>query len=94
MVELRSGLVGNRAKTIGLYKDLDLPEEKRTHTKELLYALLPDGKMILVKKDKDYLLKEMADYAIAIETTCSNKKLKLKNEAQLKELFAALNEVK
>ena len=83
-----------KAKTIGLYKDYDLPEEKRTYTKELLYALLPDGKIILVKKDKDYLLKEMAAYTTTIETICSDKKLKLKNETQLKELFAALNEVK
>ncbi len=83
-----------KAKTIGLYKDLNLPEEERTYTKELHYAFLPDGNMVLVKKDKDFLLKEMAAYAAAIQKICSDEKLKLKNEAQLKELFAALNQLK
>ena len=83
-----------KAKTIGLYKDLNLPEEERTYTKELLYALLPNGYIVMVKKDKDFLLKEMADHAAAIQKICSDEKLKLKNEAQLKELFAALNQLK
>lgn len=80
-----------KAKTIGLYKDKDLPEEERNYTKELLYAFLPNGNMILVKKDKDYLLKEMAEYTVAIQKICSNEKLKLRNEAQLIDLFIALN---
>ena len=82
-----------KAKTIGLYKDLNLPEEERTYTKELLYALLPNGNMVVVKKDKEFLLKEMAEYSVAIQKICSDEKLKLKNEAQLKELFASLNQL-
>lgn len=80
-----------KAKTIALYKDEDVPEEKRDYSKELLYAFLPNGKIILVKKDKDYLLKEMSEYGETVQKICSDKKLKLKNESQLKELFLALN---
>lgn len=37
------------------------------------------------------MLKEMPDYAEALQRICSAEKLKLKNETQLKELFIALN---
>ena len=81
-----------KAKTIALYKDREVPEEERDYSKELLYALLPNGKMILVKKDKEYLLKEMADYADKVQTISEAEKLKLKNEGQVKALFIALNQ--
>ena len=81
-----------KAKTIALYKDQDLPEEERNYSKELLYAWLPDGTMVQVKKDKEYLLKEMPKYANAIQRICAERKLKLKNETQLIQLFSALNE--
>ena len=80
-----------KAKTIALYKDKDVPEAERDFSKELFYAALPDGKLILVKKDKDYLLSEAPAYAGQIEKICAEEKLKLKNEAQLKTLFTALN---
>jgi hypothetical protein len=80
-----------KAKTIALYKDKDVPEEDRDYSKELLYASIPNGHIILVKTDKDFLEKEIPEYKEKIQTICTDKKLKLKNEAQLKELFVELN---
>lgn len=91
LVDGKFQLLRCKAKTIGLYKDKEVPEDERDYSKELLYAYLPDGKMILVKKDKEYMLKEMPDYAEAIQRICAAEKLKLKNETQLKELFVGLN---
>jgi hypothetical protein len=91
LVDGKFQLLRCKAKTIALYKDKDVPEEERDYSKELLYALLPGEKIILVKKDKDYLLKEMPEHAGQIEQICVEEKLKLKNEAQLKTLFVALN---
>jgi hypothetical protein len=79
------------AKTIGLYKDREIPEERRNRAKELWYAFLPNGKMVLLKTDKDYILKEMPEYADAIQKICADEKLKLKNEEQLQRLFIELN---
>lgn len=91
LVDGKFQLLRCKAKTIGLYKDREVPEDERDYSKELLYAYLPEGKMILVKTDKEHLLKEMPDYAQTIQAICTAQKLKLKNETQLKELFIALN---
>jgi hypothetical protein len=91
LVDGKFQLLKCKAKTIGLYKDTELPEEERFHTKELLYAFLPNGKMILVKKDKEHLLNEIAEYADTVQKICADEKLKLKNEAQLRTLFVELN---
>ena len=79
-----------KAKTIGLYKE-EAPEEQRKEVKELMYALLPNGQMILVKKDKDYLY-TIAEYGDTIKTIAESKKLKLKNEKAIRQLFEYLNE--
>lgn len=91
LVDGQFQLLRCKAKTIALYKDKEVPEEERDYSKELFYAALPNGKIILVKKDKEYLLKEMPEYADRIQKACAEEKLKLKNEAQLKTLFTTLN---
>ena len=80
-----------KAKTIHLYKDEEVPEEKRDYSKELFYALLPGNKMVQLKKDKEFVLKQMPEQAETINTLAATHKLKLKNEAQLVELFQLLN---
>ena len=80
-----------KAKTIHLYKDEEVPEEKRDYSKELFYALLPGNKMVQLKKDKEFVLKQMPGQAETIKTLAAEHKLKLKNEAQLVELFQLLN---
>ena len=91
LVDGKFQLLKCKAKTIGLYKDQEVAEEERVYTKELLYALLPNGKMILLKKDKDQVLNEMQEYTDAVRKICADEKLKLKNEAQLRTLFIELN---
>ncbi|HEV7329930.1 MAG TPA: hypothetical protein VGN63_02725 [Flavisolibacter sp.] len=91
LVDGKFQLLRCKAKTIALYKERDIPEEQRDYSKELFYTLLPNGKMVLVKKDKDYLLKEMSEYADRIREIIADQKLKLKDEAQLKSLFITLN---
>lgn len=91
MVDGKFQLLKCKAKSIALYKDKDVPEEQRDYSKELLYAFLPNGNMVQVKKDKEYLVKEMPAYGAAVDKICTEEKLKLKNEAQLKALFTALN---
>lgn len=92
LVDGKFQLLKCKAKTIALYKDKDVPEEDRDYAKQLLYAFSPDGKIVLVKTDKDYVLKALPEYAGAIQKICSDQKLKLKNESQLRDLFVALNQ--
>lgn len=79
-----------RAKTNGLYKETDTVEEKN-FMKEVLYAYLPNKKMVIVKKDKDQIISQMPEYASAIRKIIDSEKLKLKNESALIKLFSLLN---
>jgi hypothetical protein len=79
-----------KAKSIYLVKE-EVPEEERTYQKELLFAYLPGGKLVLLKKDKDHVLAQMPEAAPAIERIAAQHKLKLKNEEQLVRLFTLLN---
>lgn len=91
MVDGKYELLKCRAKTIGLYKE-DVPEERRSNQiKEMLYALLPDGQIVEIKKDKDYLC-ALPKYGDTIKNITDAKKLKLKNEKGLIELFEYLNQ--
>jgi hypothetical protein len=60
--------------------------------KEQLYALLPEGRIVSLKKSKDDLIEAMPAYADAIKKWADEKKLKLKNEEQITQLFIKLNE--
>ncbi len=91
IVDGKYELLKCRAKTIGLYKE-DVPEERRSNQiKEMLYALLPDGQIVEIKKDKDYLY-ALPKYGDTIKNIADSKKLKLKNEKGLIQLFEYLNE--
>ncbi len=80
-----------KAKTIRLHKDVDVPEEKRDYKSELFYAFLPDHRMVLVKKDKTDLMKQLPEYADKIAQLVEKNKLKLKNENDFARLFLLLN---
>jgi hypothetical protein len=80
-----------KAKTIHLYKDEDVPEERRDYSKELFYAFVPGGKLVLIKKDADAILEALPDHAPAIRNILQDKKIRVKNESGLKELFRKLN---
>lgn len=91
LVDGKFQLLKCKAKTIGLYKE-EVPEEQRKEDiKELMYALLPDGKIVMIKKDKDYLY-ALPGYGDIIKSIAEPQKLKLKNEKGIIELFLHLNE--
>lgn len=81
-----------RAKTIYLHKDEnDKAKEPKNFNKSLLYAYLPDNKIILIKKDSEYLMEQAPQYASAIKNILQTHKIKLRNEESIKELFQHLN---
>lgn len=91
LVDGKFQLLSCKAKTIGLYKE-DVPEDQRKEQiKEMIYAFFPDGQMVEIKKDKEYLY-TLPKYGEMIKNMATSKKLKLKNEKALKELFQYLNE--
>lgn len=91
LVDGKFQLLSCKAKTIGLYKE-NVPEDQRKdQIKEMIYAFFPDGQMVEIKKDKDYLY-TLPKYGEVIKSMATSKKLKLKNEKALKELFQYLNE--
>ncbi len=91
VVDGKFQLLRCKAKTIGLYKE-EIPEEQRKEAiKELIYAVFPDGQIVIIKKDKDYLY-TLPKYGDTIRQIAEAKKLKLKHEKDLVELFEHLNE--
>ena len=92
LVDGQFQLLRCRAKTIYLYKEPDIPEEQRKYNKELLYAYFPGKQMVLIKKDKEQLLEHVPpEFAEIVKSTIESKKLKIKNEESLKQLFRYLN---
>ena len=92
LVDGKIQLLKCKAKTIYLYKDQDIPEEERRYNKELLYAFLPGDKIVAIKRHKENLLMQLPDFAAAIQSILEPKKIKLKSEESLKQLFRLLNE--
>jgi len=93
LVDGQFQLLRCRAKTIYLYKEQDVTEDQRRYNKELLYAYFPGKQMVLIKKDKDQLLAEVPpEFAEIVKSTIESKKLKVKNEESLKQLFRSLND--
>jgi hypothetical protein len=82
------------AKTNLLYKDEELPEEKRNPIKEMLYAVTPDNQIVEIKKDREYQLSKVSGYATTIQKVLEENKLKLNKEKSLIKLFELLNELK
>ena len=93
MVDGQFQLLRCRAKTIYLYKEQNIPEDQRRYNKELLYAYFPNKQIVLIKKDKEQLLAQVPlDYAAQIKSIIETRKLKVKNEDSLRELFRQLND--
>jgi len=80
-----------RAKSIYMFKEPDILDKKKPAHKELLFAYLPGGKMITVKKDINALMEKMPEYAQLIKEIETKHNLKVKNEKKLCELFTYLN---
>lgn len=94
MVDGNIQLLKCRAKSIYLFKEPDVLEKKKPAHKELLFAYMPGGKMVTLKKDIDVVVEKMPDYAQRIREIEKDHKLKVKSEKKLCELFAYLNKPK
>jgi len=95
LVDGQYQLLKCKAKTIYQFKEQDIPEAKRKYNKELYYAYFPNKQMVLIKKDREQVMAEVpSEYSEQVKSIIENKKLKLKNEESLKQLFKLLNEGK
>ena len=91
VVDGKFQLLKCKAKTIGLYKEVVPEEHRREQIREMTYALFPDGQMLEIRKDKDYLY-ALPEYGSLIKNITEPHNLKLKNEKGIIELFFYLNE--
>jgi len=80
-----------RAKSIHLFKDKNLPEEKREDMKQLYFAELPGNKIVMLPMDADAIKERLPEYSTAIGEILKHDHIKLKNENKLAELFVHLN---
>jgi hypothetical protein len=79
------------SKSILLFKDPDIPEEKRKDPAFMYFASLPGNKIVAVAPDADLLMKRMPEYSNAISAIMKREKIKPKDENRLIELFIHLN---
>ncbi len=91
LVDGKIKLLKCRAKTIHLFKDKSLPEEKREDMKQLYFAELPDNKIVLLPMDADAIKEKLPEYSTAITEILKHDHIKLKSENKLAELFVHLN---
>lgn len=89
--EGKISLLKCKAKTIYMIREENVPEALRNYSREMYYALLPGNKLVPIKKDKADILKQLPEYATIIEEILKDKKLKIKTDQSLKELFVYLD---
>ena len=82
-----------RAKSIHLFKDKTLPEEKREDVKQLYFAELPGNKLVLIPMDADGIKEKLPEYSTTITEIMKKEHIKLKSENKLAEVFVNLNNV-
>ncbi|HRX93270.1 MAG TPA: hypothetical protein P5158_04105 [Chitinophagaceae bacterium] len=79
-------------KSIELVRDQSVLEGKiKKHQAKAYFAYTPDNKMHLISLDEGRLKKELSAYQQIIEKILHGKKLKIRNESQLVDLFIDLN---
>ncbi len=80
-----------RAKSILLFKDKNLPEEKRAEIRQLYFAELPGHQLVMIPLDADGLKEKLPAYSTMITEILKMEHLRIKNENKLAELFVHLN---
>lgn len=78
------------SKTISLFKEPDLPEEKKDANDALYFAFLPNERMVVLRMDNDEILKRMPEYAKQLKELL--KHTKIKKEDRLIKLITELNQ--
>jgi hypothetical protein len=91
LVEGKIKLLKCRAKSILLFKDKDMPEEKRDAIHQLYFAELPDNKLVMIPMDADAIKEKLPEYSTTIGEILKKEHIRLKNENKLAELFVNLN---
>lgn len=91
LVDGKVKLLKCRAKTIHLFKDKSIPEEKREDVKQLYFAELPGNKLVVIPMDADAIKERLPEYSTAIGEILKKEHIKLKSENKLAELFVNLN---
>ena len=80
-----------KAKTIALFKDKAITEDKKGGVKQLYFAELPGNKLVLIPMDADGIKEKMPEYSTKIAEILKSEHIKLKSENKLAELFVSLN---
>jgi len=91
LVDGKIQLLKCRAKTVQLFRENDLPEERRDELKKLYFIFLPDGSLHLAPLDMDRLKQELPAYAAQMEEVRKKHHIRLKNEEKLADLIVHLN---
>lgn len=91
LVEGKIELLKCKAKSILLFKNPDIPEERRKEIQQLYFACIPGKKIVLLLLDADEIKKALPEYAESIGEILKKEKIKLKKESKLIELFVHLN---
>jgi hypothetical protein len=91
LVDGKIKLLKCKAKTITLFKDNTIPEEKRQELKQLYFAELPGNKLVVLPDDAEGIKERLPEYSTKIADVLKSGHIKLKNENKLAELFVGLN---
>lgn len=83
-------LLKYRYKVIGSFKPYNQAERRKFEDREQLFVYV-DKQMLKIKKDKESIIEALPQHKAAILSIIEEKKLKLKNEADLEKLFVELN---
>jgi len=91
LVEGKIELLKCRSKSILLFKNPDMPEERKKDPEFLYFASMPGGKIVQIETDAAVILKNMQEYDWVIREVMKREKLKPKDEDKLVELFVLLH---
>jgi hypothetical protein len=92
LVDAKLTLLKCEAKSILLFKDPAVPEEKKKDPPDHLYfAYLPSGKIVTIEPNAEKLMAAMPEYSSLISDIAKREKLKVKDERRMIELFVHLS---
>lgn len=91
LLDAKISLLKCSSKSILLFKDPDIPEEKRKEPAYMYFVHLPGNKIVPVAPDAELLQKKMPEYADKISAILKKEKFKPKDEGRLLQLMIHLN---
>ncbi len=91
LLDAKISLLKCSSKSILLFKDPGIPEEKRKDQGFVYFAHLPGNRIVPVAPDAGLLAERLPEYAEQLSSIIKNEKIKPKDEARLIQLFIHLN---